>query len=191
MKMMMTLRKMSYNNWIGRVGFPIRLSSASLQGGRTQGNHHHHHHHLYHHHHLHCRCCPQYPHLLTPSGYSEARVLAMPRWRVQVSTSASGAEFSAPGGEAGCSRLEGADGEGDRAGGEEGPKRGRAWKQPNGKWGERKDWRLEFTWFPKLTTPCFPTIYIITFQPFGLCWLSIEVPTTADKAKEKPCKAAS
>ena len=26
MKMMMTLRKMSYNNWIGRGGFPIRLS---------------------------------------------------------------------------------------------------------------------------------------------------------------------
>ena len=36
--------------------------------------------------------------LSPPSGDSEARVLAMPRWRVQVSTSASGAEFSAPGG---------------------------------------------------------------------------------------------
>ena len=126
-----------------------------------------------------------------PSGDSETRVLAMPRWRVQVSTSASGAEFSAPGGEAGCSRLEGEDGEGDRPGGEEGPKRGRGRKQPNGKQGERKDWRLEFTWFPKLTTPCFPPIYNISHQPFGLLWVSIEVPTTPQQTKEKSSKAAS
>ena len=34
------LRKMSSdNNWIARVGFPIRMSPASLQGGDTQGNH--------------------------------------------------------------------------------------------------------------------------------------------------------
>ena len=34
------LRKMSSdNNWIARVGFPIRMSPASLQGGDTQGDH--------------------------------------------------------------------------------------------------------------------------------------------------------
>ena len=36
MMIMMTLRKMSHFNWIGRVGFPIRLSSTSIQGGRTR-----------------------------------------------------------------------------------------------------------------------------------------------------------
>ena len=51
MMIMMTLRKMSHFNWIGRVGFPIRLSSTSIQGGRTQGDHHHHllHDQAYHH----------------------------------------------------------------------------------------------------------------------------------------------
>ena len=48
------LRKMSSdNNWIARVGFPIRMSSASLQGGDTQGNHQkNHHRHRRHHLHL-------------------------------------------------------------------------------------------------------------------------------------------
>ena len=36
MMIMMTLRKMSHFKWIGRVGFPIRLSSTSIQGGRTR-----------------------------------------------------------------------------------------------------------------------------------------------------------
>ena len=39
------LRKMSSdNNWIARVGFPIRMSPASLQGGDTQGDHQQNHH---------------------------------------------------------------------------------------------------------------------------------------------------
>ena len=57
------LRKMSSdNNWIARVGFPIRMSSASLQGGDTQGNHqknHHRHDHL---------------HLLRDQGVCDAKV---------------------------------------------------------------------------------------------------------------------
>ena len=49
------LRKMSSdNNWIARVGFPIRMSPASLQGGDTQGNHqkNHHRHRRHNHDHL-------------------------------------------------------------------------------------------------------------------------------------------
>ena len=54
MMVVVTLRKMSSdNNWIARVGFPIRMSPASLQGGDTQGNHQkNHHRHRRHHLHL-------------------------------------------------------------------------------------------------------------------------------------------
>ena len=93
------------------------------------------------------------------------------------------------GGSGVLARLEaGADGESDcRSGGEQEESKRGSNKQPGNK--REDESRLAFPCFAHLA-PCFPNLPDLPGS-FGLLWLSSEVPTTSNQAKEKSCKAAS